>query len=76
MRLGRIVVSAGVAIGVFVVVNEIGLYKRHGGPILLTLGPDGANHAIHAGDLVVLGVSFAGALWATRRLAVRFAGSR
>lgn len=61
------------ALGVSAVVNEIGPYKRHGGPILVKLGRVGA---VHAGDLVVLGLSFAVALWVTRLISLRFAADR
>ena len=73
MRLVRIGVSLGMAIGVSAVVNEIGPYKRHGGPILVDLGSVGG---VHAGDLVVLGLSFAAALWATRLVSLKLSGSR
>jgi hypothetical protein len=59
----RVVICLGLALGAFVVVNEIGPYKRHGGPILFRIGRIGA---VHAGDLVVLGLGFVVAMWGTK----------
>ena len=68
-RLVPAAACATFALAVFAAVNEISVYKRNGGPILLRLRQLGA---VHVGDLLVLGTSFAAATLVARRLTDRF----
>lgn len=73
VRPVRIAVSFLFAFAVFLLLNEFGPYKRHDGPIMLKLGRTGA---VHAGDLLVLVVSFGAALWVASRSSVKRPGAR
>ena len=55
-----------IALGIFALIDRLPAYERHGGPLLVVLGP---GLGIHVGDLLVLGAVVTAIItWRVRRL--------